>query len=74
MAARYLAGRAWVALLLSIAVLTCWLTAGWGRAPRMNPAAANPVPMRPGEVRGPSVRAVDRQLNGPAHAAGDWIE
>jgi hypothetical protein len=74
MTVHYIAGRAWVALILSVAALACWLAAGWGRAPRVNPAAANPVPMRPGEVRGPSIRAVDRGLNGPAHAAGDWID
>ena len=73
MAGRAIAGRACTTLLLSIAALVLWLAAGWGRAPRLNPAAADPVPIRPGEVRGPSVRAVDRHLNGEAHAAADWM-
>ena len=74
MAGRAFAGRAWVALLLIVGALALWLAARWGRSPGSPLAAADPVPIRPGEVRGPSVRAVDSELNGPAHAAGDWID
>jgi hypothetical protein len=67
-----LRGRAAIAGLLVFAAAACWTAATFSRGPAIHPAAAEPVPLREGEVRGPSVREVDWLLNGPG--PDDWIE
>ena len=62
--------RIWA--LVFLGGLTCCLAPALSRRPAVHPAASDPVPLRPGEIRGPSVREVDRALNGSR--AADWIE
>jgi hypothetical protein len=70
--ARHIARRLEIALILAAAMWLCRLAADWAPGPPVHPAAAAPIPLRPGEFRGPSIRQVGQALDGMP--AADWVE